>query len=637
MSLFTLAIAEEKSELLIDGSRNAAIKFKGSERADGASGTFSVNGDMAKGLITGLADLKLDAAKMGVGDLSGAIFYSLTDVMELVGKIDAQLPAEAGKELQKLNINIESLMTEAKSFANGNFNLEANAPGPVPAVKGDFTAKGDSKVFDGKSNFSVENEELAQNPVKAFEFSIAEKDEVTTFTIGASVEASSPYAGQMKEVGKNPDQIKQAATQQLGQMGIQVTEVKLDQYKEENGLGSIKLSLGLKEWRNVVKSGVGMMGGGQFDVEKMGKAVGMLLETKFESITFTYKMEGKALKGQLNAKVDNMRSFLLGYYQLIALVSEAQLKDASENADLGQRFMLAYQSVAMEEAQKSIQAMVDANMGFDMSGKFDLAGGAENKGVKASGDLKCDFTNFKGFVEKAGAAGLPTAKSAVFKMVVGLSDQSKLTGNIYGYSDAKVINYYKALMMSAAKKAGIPAEALALAEKVEFKSSAGQLSLTKDSVKGASYLEASDLTPVVKTVMDQASGKKLTGDLVGFSVSGKTEGDKMNIDGSVNFTKLLEGKSADEVKSIMGVREVKEGAKPEEVKLVAVTKPEVAMPAELKPIADDGKKMLSTNPLAAALGGGAGGAGGGNMLFILGGLAAVGVVGVGVAAGRGKK
>ena len=200
-----------------------------------------------------------------------------------------------------------------------------------------------------------------------------------------------------------------------------------------------------------------------------------------------------------------------------------------------------------------------------------------------------------------------------------------------------MINYYKKILLAAAKKGGAPEEALATAEKVELKSSAGAVAITKDGLKGANYLESNDLSPIFKAVIAGASGGKFQGDLTGFSVNGKTEGDKLNIDAMINFSKFMEGKSADEIKSALDAPSsatVKEGAKPEEVKLVAVTKPEVAMPDSLKSVAADGKKLTSSSPMAAL--GGAMGGGGNSMLYILGGLAAVGVVGVGVAAGRKK-
>ena len=81
---------------------------------------------------------------------------------------------------------------------------------------------------------------------------------------------------------------------------------------------------------------------------------------------------------------------------------------------------------------------------------------------------------------------------------------------------------------------------------------------------------------------------------------------------------------------------MKDDAKADDVKLVAVTKPEVSMPESLKPVAADGEKLLASNPVAAVAGALGGKGGGGSLIYILGGLAAVGVVGVGVAAGRKK-
>lgn len=638
VSLLTLAIAEGKQEILIDSSRNAAIKFKGSEQAKGATGNFSFAGDVGKGLVSGGLDMKFDAdAAKEIGDAQGALYYTMTDTMEMVGSLDFPLPPEAQKDLQKLTANLESALSDSKAYVNGNFNLEAKTPETVPAVNVDFNAKGDANKFDGKANFSTEGDQFKEVPVKGFEFNIAEKEGATTFTISGSVDSKSPYAEQLKNMAKNPDQIKQGVTRQLQQSGITVDKVELSEYKDENGLGSVTLTLSLKDWRTVVKSGVGMIAqGGKFDAEKFTKAVEQMLEVKFTSFGFKYSIADKALKGEVGGQMENTGKFMLGYYQLVSLISEAQLKEQSGN-EPGQQFLLAYQSVAMVEAQKSIQAMVDANMGFDTTGKVTVGTSAE-KNLKVDGEFKVDFTNFTAYTEKAKAANLPVAKSACFKMVAGVSDKSRLTGTLYGFADTSPINYYKTLMLETVKKMGAPAEAMAAADKVQFKAGAGAFNLNKEGIKGNGYLEGSELAPLFKLVLDTASQNKFSGELLGFSINGKTEAEKMNVDGAIHFGKFLEGKSADEIKEIMGMpaAEVNDKAKPEDVKLVAVDKPEVAMPAGLQAVADDGKKLIASgNPIASALGGG-GGKGGGGLLYILGGLAAVGVVGVGVAAGRKK-
>lgn len=637
----TLAMADDKSEILVDSARNAAIKVKTTENADGMSGTFNVGGDIVKGLVSGLVDLKFspEVAKQ-LADMQGAIYYSMTEKMEIVGNLDMPVPPDAGKDLSKLSANMESVASGSKAYGKGDFNVEAKSQEKVPAVNVDASAKGDSKNFDGKLTFDVDAEEAAAGiPFKAFNFAITEKDASTTLSVGASVDAASPQAQNLKQMGQNPDAIKQAITQQFGTAGVTVENVDIGEYKEEGGLASAKLSITIKDWRNVVKTNLPMMaGGGQFDAEKVKSAVTQMLEAKFDNIAFNLKVEGKMVKGDLTGKITNTHKLALGYYELASMVTDTQLKDMGGSDDPSKRFLLAYQTVAMEEAQKAIQAMIDANMGFDFKGKVKIAGeGEDKKTVKASGDFNVDFSNYADYITKAQAANLPTAKNAAFKFVLGMAGQGRLTGSVYAYSDANVINYYKKILLAAAKKGGAPEDALATAEKVELKSSAGAVAITKDGLKGANYLESNDLSPIFKAVIAGASGGKFQGDLTGFSVNGKTEGDKLNIDAMVNFSKFMEGKSADEIKSALDAPSsatVKEGAKPEEVKLVAVTKPEVAMPDSLKSVAADGQKLTASSPMAAL--GGAMGGGGNSMLYILGGLAAVGVVGVGVAAGRKK-
>ena len=639
LALGLIAIAQEKSELLIDSARNAAMKFKSSSKADGVSGSFGVAGEVAKGLTTGTVDLKFnpDTAKE-IGDISGALYVSMTEVMEAVGNLDMPVPPEMAKDLSKLSANIESVLKDGKGYAKGDLDLAGKGAEVIPSVNVDATMKTDAKNFDGKLTFDVESADMGKVPFKSFEFGISEKDASTTFSIGASVDAAGQEAAGLKQMGQNPDKVKEQLTQGLSSSGITVEKVEVGEYKEEGGVASAKLSVTLKGWRDVVKTQVGMLaGGGRFDGAKMTAAVSKMLEAKFDSITYTMKYDGKKLSGELNGKIGNTSQFLLGYYELASQITEAQLKEQGDGDDQKQRFLMAYQSVAMEEAQRAMGAMIEANVGTDLKGSFKLTPeGEDKKSFKATGNINVDFTNFDAYAQKATAAGLPSAKKAAFKANLAINDKQHLVGSLFGSSDVNLINYYKKMFLATAKKAGAPEEALKTAESVEFKSGAGAFAVSKEGIKGSSYLESNDLTPLVKAGISAASGGKFEGDLTGFSVNGKTEGEKMNVDGVVNFSKLMPGKSADAVKAEFGGTDVNDKASADDVKLVAVSKPEVAMPDSLKPIAADGEKLLESNPISAVTGALGGKGGGGSLIYILGGLAAVGVVGVGVAAGRKK-
>lgn len=635
VSLLTLALAQEKTEVFIDSNRNAALKFKSQDSADGVSGGFNVAGDIAKGLVAGTLDLKVPPEQaQQIGDAQGAVYYTMTSLMEMVGSFDVPIPADAGKDLSKLNLDIASVMSVKNAYANGKFDVEARGNEEIPNMGFDLTARSDGQKVNGKLGFDVDAQAMGPIPMKGFEFSISEKDGSTTLNLGVTVEANSPYAGNLKQMGQNPDMIKQGIQQQLASAGIQVESVTVGEYKEEGGNASGQLTIVMKEWRALIKSGVGMMAGGQFDAQKMNAAVSKLLDARFEKVSFKYNVVGTALKGEVLGDIDNFSSFLLGYYELMALITEAQIKDQGDSDDPGKRFVLAYQVVAMEDAKLAIQAAIDSKMGFDLKGNLKLAGtGEDKKVVSVKGDFNSSFTNYKAYLEKAKAAGLPAAENTAFKMDAAISGGNRIKGSLFAYSDASFVNYYKSLVIKTAKKAGAPAEAVASAEKVDFKAAAGSLTISKDGIQGQSYLESSDLTPLAKLALTAAFGQDI-GDLSGFSVQGKTEADKMNVDGSVNFSKFMQGKSADAIKKMLGASSVKEGASAEEVKLVAVSKPEVAMPASLKPVADAGQKMLGSSAPVAA--GGSSGGGSNNLMLILGGLAAVGVVGVGMAAGRKK-
>jgi len=256
--------------------------------------------------------------------------------------------------------------------------------------------------------------------------------------------------------------------------------------------------------------------------------------------------------------------------------------------------------------------------------------------LKVDGSLNFTLENLKGYLEKATAAGLPAGKNSALKFNANLTDGGRVKGSLYAYNDAKGLEYYKRVLVETLKKLETPPEQIKLAEEMTINGAQVSVDLSKDGLKAAGFLETSPLTAVVKAGLTLAD-KNFSGEPSGFSVSGKTEKDQMNVEGRVYIAKLLEGKSAADIKEAMGL-EVKEGAKPEDVKMVAIDKPEVKIAPSLVAIQTDGKKLLAAPAVAIHLPGmgDVGGSGGSNLMLIIGGLIAAIVVGAGIAAGRKK-
>lgn len=641
ISLVMLAVAEDKTELFIDASRNAAFKFKSSESASGVNGTFNLGSDVTKGLMAGKVDMKFDAATTKqMGDSKGALYFNLGDVMEIVGNLNISLPPESKEQLKALTGTIESSLNGSSPYSKGKFNLEATQGGAnVATLAVVLNGNGDPAKFDGTMKLNMDWAYLAQaqNPVRNFKIGISEKDATKSqIDLALSMDASSPYAAQMKQAATNPDQIKAGVSQALGSSGVKVEDVKLGEYKEADGKGSITLTIVLSDWRKVLQSAATSRGGA--DGNKMGAAVGKLLEARFDDVNLTLDFDKSKLDGAGVAKVGNVRQFLLGYYDIMSIVMDEQLKNQGDTNDFSKRMMLAYQSVVTQEGKRWVEVMADAGLGFKGDAKFNLSpAGDDKKGVKSDGEFNLTFDKFDSYIDKANVAHLPIGKNTALKVNVNMDASKVVKADLYGYTDGKVLDYYKQVLLDSAKKAGAPQPSLDEAAKVNFKDGQGSFTLTNTGITGSSFAETTDLGPLVKVLVDTAAKDQFSGQITGFSLNGATANNRMNVDGVVNFSKFMEGKSADEVKKLTHASTVNDKAKPEDVTLVAVTKPEVAMPAELKPIADDGKKLLNTSPMAAvtnALGGGKDGTN--NLLYILGGLAAVGVVGVGLAASKKK-
>ena len=630
----------------MDSSRNAVVQFKKTDRAKGVEGGFDVGSDFGKGISAFKADLKLDAeAQKAFGDGSGGFYAAVGQTLEMVGNLDIPLPEEAKKSgpPKKAEALIESAFTEANAYAKGNMALVMPAPGPVPKINLDGKMDGTSKNFNGTLNFSVDAGDQAKSaPFKTFELLITEKEALTTVKVSMAVDGKGPAADNFKQVGKNPDQLTNGIKQGLGQAGIQVEKVELSEFKDSPDVSGT-LTIVLKDWRSTVSTlitaATSSSGAAQkIDGEKLKSGVSKCLEVKIDNLSIKVAVDGTVIKGSVDSKVDNVNAFLTGYYDIVGMVMDMQLKDKGDEADFGQKMALAYQSVAFEDAKKIMAAFGESTVTYKGDFKALVEAPADKDGklgdLNVTGDFNLKFDNFKSYIDKAVAAGLPFGKNSAAKISAKVTEAGRVQASLYVYNDAKVLDYYKKILVASLKKAGAPEDQVKLVEGIELKGGQMAFTASKDGVNGIGYLESSDLTPGAKAVL-AAADKNFSGDPTGFSVNGKTEKENMNIDGKFFFAKLLEGKSAAEVKEVMNA-EVQEGAKPEEVKLVAVTKPEVKVPANLVAVQDDGKKLMASGGIASSIPGMPGGGKGSNGLLIFGGLIAVVVVGAGIAAGSKK-
>lgn len=633
--LMQIGFAENSPELLMDSAHNAAFKFKQTKPEKDVNGTFNFATDLAKGMSVGKVDLKFgDKAQKEVGDAKGALFYTVGAVLEMIGNIDFTIPeSEKTGDLPKEGtLDIESVLSESAAYAKGKFDIAVKAADKVPKINIDGKMDGNPKNFNTDVTYAVEvGPEAQQFPVKSLDVNISEKadkETATTLVVKITTDPKSPIAPQVTMMGKTPDQVTGPIKNGLGSLGVQVDKVEVTDFKDAPDV-TATLTIGLKDWRGTVAKSLDKAGG-KVDQKKLKDSADKMMSLVITSLSIKVNNDGKTISGSVNSKLDNFNKFAEGYYDIIAMVAEQQLKDQEDSTDLQKKMIAAYQLAAFDQARRSLVVASESNMSYKGDFKLEAQMPVDKDGkpgdLKVSGNFNTTMDNFKSYIEKAQAAGLPVGKASAFKMQGTLKDR-KLTGSLYANSDAKLLDFYKDLLADTLKKAGVPDDHVKLVKDVQIKGGQSAFTLSKEGIAGSGYLESSDLTPAVKAVLNQLS-PNMTGDPLGAEFNFKAEQGNGNLDGAIFFGKLMDGKSKDEITKVVHVP-VKEGAKPEEVKLVAVNKPEVAVPSGLTAVQSEGKKLLGGSSGIAAIPGMGGGSTGGlpTGLIALGGVAVLGVIG----------
>ena len=159
------------------------------------------------------------------------------------------------------------------------------------------------------------------------------------------------------------------------------------------------------------------------------------------------------------------------------------------------------------------------------------------------------------------------------------------------------------------------------------------LSLTGSNLTVKGYGETSDLTPAVSAILKKGA-PQIEGTLVGakmdfnFKADGSGEGEPMTL----FFKDFMPGKSDDQIKkalSLPGSATVTADAASGDVTLVAVEKPTVEMDPKLAAIQSEAQAKLGSTAVAAGATSGSK-----SWMMILAGVLILGLIGVGLAAGK---
>ena len=268
-------------------------------------------------------------------------------------------------------------------------------------------------------------------------------------------------------------------------------------------------------------------------------------------------------------------------------------------------------------------------MTYEGKGEMTLVNSEGTGTLDANMDFKMD--GYESVVKAAQSKGVPVATRALGLLEISLKDKTNVVGQAYFSSDGDLVTYYKKLVGLALDETDAGAEVEKAVKDFAFKEGAFSLNLEGQDLALKGYSETSDLSYTAKLIQAKFA-PQIEGEVAGVNAVMNFE---PNGAGSktlnVHFTNLFPGKSGEETKKLLGLNssaKVTEGAPAGETKLVAVEKPSIEMPSRLAGVQADALKRLgASSPLA-------GGGGSKSWIWILAGVLVLGLVGVGLAAGR---
>lgn len=649
LATFTWSQAQEQLQVLISGDRNAAIKIHSTEGEPGLTGDIKASADLAAGKSALRGDLVIqDAAEMG--EAKAQAYSKLTArTVELIGNLNLPVPPGEADMPETLDAELESVTDDKKSYATGKFDLVVATPEEIPTVKVDGNVEGSAKEFGGKVNyaFTMPAGQGAQIPVSSLNLTLNDEADVTTLVLTVATPKDSQFAPQLKMLPGMQDMLKQ----QLTQTGFQVDKVEIPQPEENDTEVTAKVTVAIKELRKTLsgfidQAGPSMANDPSVDPQVMTSSLKSMIAPKINNFEFTLKVAGDDVSGALSGKLVDLGPFFKGYVDMVTMVMKQTQDETYADAGPLAPYLKAFQELNMQQASKALEVLAETSMTFKADGEFSMEGipaetpqegqeAAPGK-LKMNGNFNFTADNYQDYVTKAKAKGLPVAEKGLVLADLELKDKKQLDGHFYLMSEGDALDYYKKLLAQAISEGG-NAEASKVVEGLELKDAAFSLNLNGTNLNVAGYSETSDLTKAAEALL-QAAAPQVQGTLTGVGVDYTfAEGAKGEGDVAIYFSNFMPGKSAAEVKQALGLpasAEVVESADAQAVTLVAVEKPEIEMASELASIQSEAQKLLES-PVANVPGGEAGGGGGGvNWMLIIGGVLVLGLVGVGLAAGR---
>lgn len=654
LATLTLGLAQEELQVLITGDRNAAIKVNMSDGEKGVAGTVKASADLAAGKSAINADLTIDELAEA-GDLTAEAYSKLSArTVEMIGNLGVTVPEGEMSDMPKaFSFNMESKTTK-DSYAKAELKLEVPTPEDVPKVALDGKVEGSAKEFGGNLNYTVGMETGAGAQIPFTEFGLTIKDaaqgEAVTTTIVAKMSAAkgSPFAQNLTQLPSMAEMIKSQLQQAAG---LKVEKVEIPPVEETDTTVSATVTIAITDLRTTLngfidQAGPSMAQDPNINPQEMTAGLKSMISPRVDNFEFTMKVNGDEVSGAVTGKITELDQFFKGYIAMLVSVMKSTQNEAYADAGPLAPYLIAFNELSMEQAALAMEVMSETSMTFKGDGKFAMekVPGAEGSQTPAPDMLKLDanlnFTadNYDDYVAKAKAKGLPVAEKAAMLADASLAGDNKIQAHLYLFSEGDALEYYRKLFAQAIIKAGGDEQAASIVKEMELKDAAFNMSLKGTKLNVVGYSETSDLTKASVAIL-KAAAPQIEGTLTGAGIDLT-----MNADGTGNgslgiyYSGFMPGKTPDQVKQALGLpasAKVDDQAPADAVKLVAVERPEVQVSGELAALQSKGQKLLATTVAGIPIPGTGGGSGGGmNWMLIIGGVLVLGLVGVGLAAGR---
>ena len=631
----TWAQAEEVS-VKVAGDRSAVIQVQDKAGDPEVSGTIKG----AANLKEGKSGIKADLVLKNAAELQGAQgdFYAITtgNAVEMIGFINAKLPPDPNAPTV-LDVDLETVTEGDQSAAKFNAHVEGPAKGPTPKGSGKVSFKGDFKKLSTNGDFELSGGDIKSSeiPFNKFELNITEKDKKTTI----SFLMAAPKTSEMAKNLESLPALKPLLEGKFKEMGITVEGVDFPKPTEE---GENKIGKGqftIVDIRAVIKPYLGIVAAQMPGVPEGQKALEEMLEAQMDKLSLVLEVQEAGFKGNFAMDGSNLDRFWSGYLTLLPAMQE--MSNQQMLADAGEFRVILEPLLKLNTKQTvdSLKILASSSISIEGEGKFNLdvtgEAAAQVLAFKADGNLL--MSNYADYATKAKAAGLPVPEKAVGKLKLNLKDKTALTGDAYFYTDGNMMDFYKNMLGQAAKDAQASEEVQKAIADFKFEDAGFKATLKDNKVSLLGRSTTSDLTGIAsllfKKGLPQLDGT-FSGGAVDITMDDKASG---KADVKFFFSNFMPGKDAAAIKEALGLPSsavVTMDAPADQVALVAVEQPELAVDGQLVAVQEAGKSLLASSPADVATTG-PGGTGGNKW-----GLIAVGVLlllGVGGFLAFGKK